>query len=149
MTTEEIPDLCLFCTEKFPRDSDHECSVAVLRERVETLLGKIEELQAYQDGAQHELDRARSSLRWEYEERRRLTMEVAEQKDLRKTERQGLAAWLKRRIKQQEEALLAEYVSHETKRVMEIEVSILKRYQEIIVDGAHRNDDPLMMKFED
>jgi hypothetical protein len=57
-------------------------------------------------------------------------------KDMRRTERQGLAAWLDRRITQQE-----------TKRVMEIEVSLLKRYREIVVNGEQRNEDPLTPKF--
>jgi septal ring factor EnvC (AmiA/AmiB activator) len=114
---------------------------------VESLEGQIKTLEDELNQTREALAKERNRLRWSDRSNDKLRSELQEQKDMRKTERQGLAAWLDRRIKQQEEALLAKFVSQETKRVVEIEVSLLKRYREIIVNGEQRNEDPLMPKF--
>lgn len=78
-----------------------------------------------------------------------LRAEIRKRAEDRRTERDKLVEWLDRRIAQQEEAMKP-YVSGETRRVVEIELSILKRYREIIVGSTHTqgNDDAFMPRFE-
>lgn len=78
----------------------------------------------------------------------RLRKEVEDQKDKRQREREMLVTWLDRRVLQQEEAAKASYISQESRQMLEVEVSILRRYREMVVKGAHLagSEDPLMPK---
>lgn len=96
-----------------------------LRRRVEQLNGRLQR-------ADKDVSKLREKLK--------------DSDERRKSERERLCAWLDRRIAQQEEAMGLSCVSKETKRIMEIEVSILRRYRGIVVESSHTkgDDDPLM-----
>ena len=131
-------NFCEYCER--PLDSDEECDAECLRLQVGTL---------HVEARLHveALDRERRLRDGYARDCTKLRAEVDRQKEMRRTEREGLVTWLDRRIVQQEEAMSPKYISQETKRVMEIEVSILKRYREVIVEGGQRNEDPLMPRF--
>jgi len=60
------------------------------------------------------------------------------------TERESLAAWLRARIAQQEQAFRVGYVSAETKANLEMEIGLARRYLEIVLQGKHRPDTALL-----
>ena len=79
----------------------------------------------------------------------RLRQEIEDLKKTRREERVQLTEWLDRRIAQQENAIGTSYISKTTQANLELEVGLLKRYKEIIVEGGHTKgiDDPLMPRF--
>lgn len=81
---------------------------------------------------------------------RYLRQEIENQKNKRRSERERLATWLDRRIIQQNEALSAHYISLETKTIVEIEISILQRYRDYVVNNKERSpdEDPWMPSFK-
>ena len=123
----------------------------------EPLFGFIEDFQGHIDrlgdenmALRDQVHRLECTVRGYQRDCSRLREEIKECKQERKSERERLTEWLDRRLVQQEQAMTARFVSNETKRVMEIEVAMLKRYREIIVGSAHTKgtDDPLMPRFE-
>jgi len=129
---------CEHCNE--PEMPGHECTVAHLKAHVEQMR------EARWEG-QRLVDQLRGRLDREHRRITKLNSEIERQKEMRRTEREGLAEWLDRRIAQQEQAMKPHYISHETKRIMEIEISLLRRYRETIVEGGQRNEDPLIPRF--
>lgn len=109
----------------------------------------IEDLQRQLADARVDLEHSQGRERLLQTQVWKMGQEIENQKAKRKSERERLAAWLDRRITQQEEALLLEFIGHETKCVVEIELSLLKRYREYVVENKERSadEDPLMMKF--
>jgi hypothetical protein len=77
-----------------------------------------------------------------------LRAKIQEDEVKRKSERQRLVEWLDRRLAQQEDAMAHGYISQETKRVMKIEVSVLKRYRDIILESGHTKgiDNPALSR---
>lgn len=60
------------------------------------------------------------------------------------TERESLAAWLRSRIAQQEQARDVPYISAETKANLEVEIGLARRHLEIVLEGKHRPDSALL-----
>jgi hypothetical protein len=77
----------------------------------------------------------------------RLVKQSAENASLTRkieTEREALVTWLAMRISQQRQALGDDFISSETKRIIEIEVGLLERYQAMVLAGSHRPDPALL-----
>jgi len=130
---------CPHCAE--PEKPGHECTVEGLKARVEQMEEDRWEVQSQVNELNRRLDR-------EHKRITELNQEIERQKKMRRTEREGLVEWLDRRTEQQEEAMKHSYISGETKRIMEIEIAMLRRYRGIVVDGGQRAEDPLMPRFE-
>jgi hypothetical protein len=115
----------------------------------EPLFGLIstfkEETKKLREYAEHLEIMVRRGDQRERQLRKKLQRDVEE----RAAERERLVAWLDSCLAQQEQALDARYISPETKRVVEIEVSLLRRYRKIITQGHHTKgrDDPFMPRF--
>lgn len=132
-------ETCEYCEQELqPR---HRCRVGLLRSRIDQMVEGRWELQRCVDDLNGRLNRRSREIT-------KLNQEIERQKEMRRTEREGLATWLDRRIEQQEEAMRPSYISGETKRIMEIEIAMLRRYRGIIVEGGQRVEDPLMPRFE-
>lgn len=124
------------------KDKFEEMVLEGLRAQQESWRSTFDELRSQLESARREIEAYRKV-------NRELRTEIDQQKALRKTERVRLVAWLNRRIEQQEEAFGRAYVSEETKGILEIEVNLLKRYREILVENRHSsNEDPTMPRFE-
>jgi len=96
-----------------------------------------------------ELRRLQSAVTGYQRDCTNLRQEIKKRDQDNVTEREKLAAWIDRRIAQQEPALTAKFLSSETQKLMEVEVAVLKRYREYVLEGAHSQgtDDPFMPKF--
>lgn len=94
-------------------------------------------------------DRLRNEVRWARRAQEDAEKKLQESERRGRSEREDLVKWLDRRLEQQEDVVNRPYISKETKRVMEIELSVIRRYREIIVERKHTagSDDPLMPKF--
>lgn len=121
----------------------------VVLDHIESLHAKVEELEGELCEARENLNQFARTVSHLERNNLELRAEVDLQKKMRRTEREGLAAWLDRRIEQQMEAVRPSYISHETKRVLEIEISLLRRYRDMVVEEGVRGptEDPLMQKF--
>lgn len=138
MATDDPTTTCAHCRE--PRGRRHRCRIGALKL---VLADARAREQAWHDEAERARHRVASLERLLDRARKDLEHE----KKMRRTEREGLVAWLDRRLDQQREALDKGYISGESKKLLEIEVSMLERYRGIIVDGKQRNEDPLMPRF--
>lgn len=118
-------------------------------EREAALGAQIEQLEEEDARLREVLDQS-ETLRRHYERRcSDLQAEITKRDKDKRDERQKLAEWIDRRLAQQEEALSVRYVSKETKRMVEIEVSLLKRYRDYVIKSADTKgqDDPFMPRF--
>jgi hypothetical protein len=129
---------CEYCSET--RGDLHVCQVDHLHNKIEILWQRRREAEEQAEERAEDLESYRRGFTQD-------RSEIERQKRMRRSEREALAEWLDRRIAQQEQAMTPAYISHETKRVMEIEVAMLKRYREIIIEGKYRVEDPLMPRF--
>ena len=129
---------CLYCDEI--RGDLHVCRVDHLHNVMETLWARNREVEDTLESLQGTLRSYRSDASRKHDE-------IERQKRMRHSEREALAEWLDRRIAQQEQAMTPAYISQETKRIVEIEIAVLKRYREIVVEGKYRVEDPLMPRF--
>lgn len=140
---DEPEKFCPYCeTPLSGNDNDDyfACGIDCLRLQVDALTHQLSELQ-------EELRRERRLREGYARDCTTHQKEIERQKEMRRTEREGLAEWLDRRIEQQEEAMGRRYISEETQGLMKVELSVLKRYREIVVEGKQRNEDPLMPRF--
>lgn len=127
--------------------SDLEDHLSVLLEGLEEDNKKLkEELEQWRDAFEKE----RRTVRFMSRDNASLRKEVEDQKDKRRREREMLVSWLERRIEQQEQVTSQSFISQESTRVVELEISILRRYREMIVEGEHLkgSEDPPMPRFE-
>ena len=122
---------CEYCDEE--RGDLHVCRVDHLQNRIEALWE-----------AHHAFESRLSGYRRDSSHK---AEEIERQKRMRRSEREALAEWLDRRIQQQEQAMTPRWISHDTKRIIEIEISMLKRYREIVIEGKYRVEDALMPRF--
>jgi len=126
-----------------------EDEISLLTETSTSLAEKCHGFDEMLVNLQEALDRETRQTRYLSKDVTLLRKEVEDQKDKRKREREMLVTWLDRRVVQQKEAAQATYISKESKQMLEIEVSLLLRYREMIVKGTHLagSEDPLMPKF--
>jgi len=112
----------------------------------EPLFGLLSTFREESEKLREEIDGLRRRLHGSEQREARLQEKIRRDVVQRSSERERLVQWLDRRLAQQEEALRAGYVSQETKHVVEIEVSLLRRYRGIVTDSSHTSgiDDPLM-----
>ena len=106
-----------------------------LLELFDSMGSTIERLQDDLCAVKFENDSQRELLLEQKSRIEKLQDELRDRRKASATERGFLAEWFESRIHQQEQALLAPNISHETKRVMEIEISLLKRYRIFITEG--------------
>ena len=114
------------------------------RERI-----KIDDLREGIENPSDAVRRLQSTVKGYQRDCTNLRQEIKKRDQEKVTEREKLAAWLDRRVAQQEPALTAKFLSSETQKLMEVEVAVLKRYRDYILEGAHTKgaDDPFMPKF--
>jgi hypothetical protein len=103
----------------------------------EPLFGLLSTFDEEKQALLEQIDRLHEQLRWAREREAGARQTIKRDVDDRSSERERLVEWLDRRLEQQEGALTSPHVSQETKKIMEIEVSLIRRYREIITGSAH------------
>jgi TolA-binding protein len=98
---------------------------------------KVEQLEQEIEYLRREVERLELRLRMAATTERSLRKTIERDVENRRSERELLVDWLDRRKEQQIRAMAIRNLSNETKGNIELELDLITRYREVIVEGKH------------